>query len=392
MNKKSKIGIIGAGPSGSLTAYLLQKQGHQVHLFDRISEDTKVRKVCGEYLCPAGKDLLHELGLKHLVENYSKVFGMKIFSSTEVEVNTLFPEQQFGYSLRRDQFDQDLAALANQNGVTMHWDTTIASFEYGSDKVTLVDQNANTWTFDYLIGADGRQSHVAKWIDVKKTISQKKVAIHCYLDAKLSREILPQGEMHLFEDGSYCGLNPIEGKNWNFSIVCDANEVKNAESTYDLIQSKIKKSKRLTELFDLPPEENLTIKVVANISNSVSGITSLKHKTLLVGDASGFVDPLTGEGIYHAILTAKVLSDIFKTTQSDAEIFKGYEKLIHAVYYKKVVINYFFQWLIKHPQLCHFIAVFLRPRKRVRDTFVGLIGNVYSPLRAIKLMFLYMFM
>lgn len=396
-DKKYTIGIIGAGPSGSLTAYLLSQQGHDVHLFEKAAEYPISRKVCGEYLCPAGKDILMDLGVHNLLLSYEKIFGMKIYSSSSIEVDTLFPELQFGYSLKRDQFDHDLVILAKASGAVVHWKTTMRNFELRADeRIECVDQHDSLWVFDYLIGADGRQSQVAKWIGVKKRNieeekNSKKVAIHCYLNAKNDRKVQAQGEMHLFADGSYCGLNPIEKATWNFSIVCEAEEVKRYPNLYALIQAKIAKSPQLSELFTLPSEDELVIKVVAHIKNEVTGIASYKHRTFLVGDASGFVDPLTGEGIYHALLTSTVLGKVFKNAAEEKELFLSYEKIIHKVYQRKVLINIFFQWLIKHPRLCHYIAVFLKPRKKMRDTFVGLIGNVYSPLKALKLMLTHLF-
>ncbi len=389
MNTKFKIAIIGAGPSGTLTAYLLQKLGYEVHIFEKNPQGGKFQKVCGEYLCPAGKNILTELGLSTLVNNYGKVFGMKIFSSTGIEVDTHFPLDEFGYSLERAHFDQELVDKCIASGIYIHWAHSITQFEVQGEKVLLKDHRENSWEFDFLIGADGRQSHVSKWIEAnipRKNKLGNKVAIHCYLKAHEKRSYKAQGEMHLFEDGSYCGLNPIKDHLWNFSIVCDANNLKNEGSLYQLIQKKISSSKRLKKLFTLPSEEQLEIKVVSNITHPVRFISSPKHHAFLVGDASGFVDPLTGEGIYHALLTAKCLSDSFQFASTTSEVFENYEKQIYQQYAQKVRVNYFFQWLIRHPRLCHAVALFLRPRKNMRDIFVGLIGNVYSPLTALKQM------
>ena len=58
---KLKIGIIGAGPAGALAAYLLSSAGHHVQVLER--KKSIQRKVCGEYLCPKGVELLEQLNL-----------------------------------------------------------------------------------------------------------------------------------------------------------------------------------------------------------------------------------------------------------------------------------------------------------------------------------------
>lgn len=387
MMKKYKIGIVGAGPAGSLSAYFLQKAGHSVEVFERQSYPL-VNKVCGEYLCPAGKDLLVQENLGFLVDRYPKIFGMKIHSPAQTLVDTQFPKKQFGFSLRRDQFDNDIIQLAQKTGVLFHFSKLIMNIKFNEseERPVTICTSEGEWSYDYLIGADGRQSMVAKWLGVTKSIHNKRVAIHTYMPSKHQTDSLAQGEMHIFKDGSYCGLNPVHVDYWNFSIVCDGQLLKNAESPLDIVQQKIKQSQRLSNLFTLPTEKNFKGKVVAHLSNSVSDIAVRDKRTFLVGDASGFVDPLTGEGIYHALLTAKLVSSSILESPSMKESFSNYKNKVNLLYQKKVIINYFFQWLIKQPRLCNFIANFLRPRKELRDVFVGLIGNVYTPLEAIVLM------
>jgi geranylgeranyl reductase family protein len=367
--------IIGAGPAGSLTAYLLSRKGFRVGVFDRNAFPVK-GKVCGEYLCPAGFDLLKELKIENVLDGYPKIIGMNLFSPNQQKVDTKFPNNKFGHGLKREKFDNDLVRLAQQAGAQFHFGVNIDSLDFKSDSV-LVNGNNKQWKSSILVGADGRQSIVGKWIGLQKKIYPKRVAIHAYLKV-INGKTSSQGEMHIFADGSYCGINPVDEKFWNFSIVCDASKIKKYSSIQTLVEDAIHKSERLSSIFDLSGSE---YKVVGKITNSVTKLGCVNKKTVLIGDAGGFVDPLTGEGIYHALLTAKIFSESLSNYQNFSTALGMYEKRIKKDYHKKEVINYFFQWLIRKTFLCNFVAHFLKSRPAARDAFIGLVGNIHSPLK-----------
>ncbi len=377
--------IIGAGPAGSLTAYLLSQQGFKVSVFEKNSFPVN-NKVCGEYLCPAGHNLLEELNLQSLLVGYPQIFGMKLFSPNSQIVNTRFPNNEFGHALKRERFDNEIIKLAESNNVTFHFGIQIQSIKFEQDHISISD-GVTHWKGHYLIGADGRQSIVGKWLNIAKKVTEQRVAIHTYLNARSGNKS-SQGEMHIFHDGSYCGLNPVSEEVWNFSIVCNGSKMKKYKSTEDLIKETIHGSKRLTELFDTATmSDKQSIKVTGKITNPIKSLGCVEKQVALVGDAAGFVDPLTGEGIYHALLTAKVFSESMAKHTSFSMALEQYQSIIKKSYHKKEIVNYFFQWLIKHPRLCNGVASFLNLSPLIRNTFIGLVGNIYSPLEVFKVIF-----
>jgi flavin-dependent dehydrogenase len=98
----------------------------------------------------------------------------------------------------------------------------------------------------------------------------------------------------------------------------------------------------------------------------------------LIGDAAGFVDPLTGEGIFNALLSAQILVDCLRTRDREdveSKFTKSYVKLLAG----KRRLNQTFQWILRRPALIESIAGFLLQKQRRADTFIGIVGNVYSP-------------
>ncbi len=368
--------IIGAGPAGSLTAYLLSAKGFKVGVFDRNAFPVK-GKVCGEYLCPAGYDLLKDLKLEKLLDDYPKVRGMNLYSPDEQLVETQFPNNKFGHSLKREKFDNDLIELAQAKGTEFFFDTNIESIEHTKEG-TFVQSGGQKWKASVLVGADGRQSLVGKWLGFQKKSNSKRVAIHAYLNVKDGVKS-SKGEMHIFKDGSYCGVNPVNDKYWNFSIVYDAKKLKKFSSIQKLVEDSIYERSHLSSVFD---KSNTDYNISGKISNPITELGCIKKRAVLIGDAAGFIDPLTGEGIYHALLTAKIFSENLISCRDFGKALAIYEKEIKKTYHKKEIVNHFFQWLIRKSTLCNLVAHFLKSRPVARDTFVGLIGNVYSPHQA----------
>ena len=102
-----------------------------------------------------------------------------------------------------------------------------------------------------------------------------------------------------------------------------------------------------------------------------------------VGDSAGFIDPLTGEGMYNSLQGAIFLNDALKTNPNNLGL-KAYKKQKIKFFREKNILNNVFQLIIKTPFLCELIASFLIVRQKRADTFIGIIGNIYKPIEGIK--------
>jgi 2-polyprenyl-6-methoxyphenol hydroxylase-like FAD-dependent oxidoreductase len=111
-----------------------------------------------------------------------------------------------------------------------------------------------------------------------------------------------------------------------------------------------------------------------------------KGSALLIGDASGFIDPLTGEGMASAIRTAFILIDEIKKRATIQEAFEHYGLRRKEEFRNKEILNLGFQKIIKSPSLCEVVAQTLGLSRRLRNTFIGVIGNVYDPVEATRVL------
>lgn len=377
-NISLKIGIVGAGPAGALSAYLLAQKGHKVQLIER--KTGIQRKVCGEYLCPKGVELLENLGLRSsLASDFLPLDGMVLVSPEDEVIHTYFPQskkREQGLSLNRELFDKRLIEIAKAAGAEMLFGKTVTSVNFLKDEQQwLVSTENESLKYDLLIAADGRQSKVAHLLGHQIKVNTDRAALHCYLPRKTEHG-LRLGEMHILNGGSYCGLDPINDENVNFSIVCHSSILKN-KKTNEIINQTIASSKRLSAMFD-PIDHNEDIRVVTTLKNSNSFVAG--NGLAYVGDAAGFIDPLTGEGIYNALLSAEILCNSIDKYEHLSDALAAYKKEKSRLTFQKKVVNHFFQFLIKHPFFIRMTVKFLKKSPERANQFIGIIGNINTPI------------
>lgn len=381
-NKKLSVGIVGAGPAGAMLAYLLAKKGHDVQILERKHEVE--RKVCGEYLCPKGVELLGDLNLlDKLCSGFEPLNGMVLVSPKDLVIPTYFPQSiknEKGLSLNRQIFDSKLLKLALDNGAILLADKTVIHAFQKPDGKWSVLANEEYYEFDLLVAADGRQSNIGRILGHVKDINTNRVALHCYLPRKIARGVR-LGEMHIFENGSYCGLDPINDDEVNFSIVCDSKRLKK-EKPRSIINDTIKNSKRLSEMFNLVGDEGKTeIRIVSCLKNNNHFIAG--NNLAYVGDSSGFIDPLTGEGIYNAVLASKLLASSLEENNNLKSALEAYKKEKKKLSFQKNTLNLFFQFLIRRPFLVNLTANFLKRSPARANQFIGIIGNIHGPIKGL---------
>lgn len=377
-HKNLSVGIVGAGPAGTLLGYLLAREGHRVYLFERKQKTD--RKVCGEYLCPRGVELLEQLDLlKAVCGEFLPLYGMVLVSPDNDVVPAYFPRprgSERGLSVNRKVFDQNLLNLATDSGVEFFNDTTVTKVERMKDDRWKVQTADSEFLFDLLVAADGRQSKIAHSLGHIKEINTQRAAIHCFLPRKTEKGNR-MGEMHIFSNQSYCGLDPVRDEEVNFSIVCNSERLKR-EKPVQIINETIKHSERLSSMFDLVDETKTEIKIVTCLKNENSFVAG--NGLAYVGDAAGFIDPLTGEGIYNALLSSVILVESIQRNSNLESALQLYKSKKRKMSFQKTVLNNFFQFLIKRPALVNLTAWYLKKSQAKADNFIGIIGNIHSPV------------
>lgn len=365
--------VVGAGPAGALCALLLAQKGIKVLILE--SQLSVKRKICGEYLCPQGVQLLHDLKLSSTLQGHLALHGMKITNYLGHFVIGYFTKDHHHYqgaSLNRQIFETNLIELCRKAGVVIKNGQTVKALSWKS--VWQVEtREGSSFQADFLIGADGKRSIVGQLLKLNKKINNKRVAIHTLIKTAKGEERL--GEMHLFSDGSYIGIDPIHAAEMNITLVCDSKKIKEAKKPELLLNHYIQKSMQLSQTILIDPKES-EIHTVSPITHQVKSVAS--QHFALIGDAAGFLDPLTGEGIYHALWDAREVAKLFNQ-HSKMFSHRLYRWNRYREFALKNILGHFFQMIIRCPKLTEIILRFLKRKKDRSDVFISMIGNIYSP-------------
>ncbi len=189
--------------------------------------------------------------------------------------------------------------------------------------------------------------------------------------------------MHIFKDGAYCGIDPIKEEEINFSIVCDKRKFTENKRPYEIINHYISQSEALTQMFNQLDQKSEVYSLfpISKKNKHIAG-----NAMAYVGDAAGFIDPLTGEGIYQAMYSALLLAKQIKKYPLEKAL-KKYAAAKRKFFFQKNLLNTVFQSIIRSPFLCGIIASYLKKNQEKANTFVGIIGNIYSPLQGLMKIF-----
>ncbi|MBN8697184.1 MAG: tryptophan 7-halogenase [Bacteroidetes bacterium] len=154
--------VIGAGPSGSIAASLINKQGFKVKI---VEKEKFPRFVIGESLLPRVMDHLDEAGLLEAVKKagFQEKFGAKFVRGEEVcdfnFGNQFTDGWKWTWQVPRGQFDQLIASEVEKMGVPVEYQTAVTNIEFNgtNSTTTVVDKDGNQKQIKarYIVDASG---------------------------------------------------------------------------------------------------------------------------------------------------------------------------------------------------------------------------------------------
>lgn len=352
--------IIGAGPAGSSLALLLP-ENIRILIVDKSSFPRE--KICGECLSPGAIDIINELGLEKIfIENHvEKIFGVTFKSPTLKSSTVLYPDNRYGYAIPRFILDKTLIDKArNRNNVTVMEKFTVENVEINQDGVLLKGKTKEE-NFELrsklVVGADGRYSALAKMLDMY--LDNVDINRHVYVS--IMNNVKDLGNTIELEIKSekiqYLISKQKEGTASIAIVINDKNFDKknfNTESYMNLLKESHFIGKRVED-------GQIEGKLKGIALNNYKLKSLVNNRVLFIGDATGFIDPITGEGMYRAFKTAKFASKSIT------------EALINNNFSKEYLKSYQNELLNEFETIYFFIktAVFLTSNEIAANTLVN---------------------
>jgi geranylgeranyl reductase family protein len=383
--------IVGAGPAGSVLAAFLRQQGRDVVLLDaaRFPRD----KVCGEAVSPRAWPLLDAVGASPAIEALrpQPLRGMHLTSPDGTPFQGSYPvENRPGFALRRLDLDAVLLARARALGAEAHERTRVTGLLRRDGVVEGVEAegpNGEPRRFEarLVVGADGRGSLVASRLRLRRAHSRlRRFAVRGYWEGM--EGLGDRGEMHM-GGGGYCGVAPLSPTLANVAFVLPRRQM--AEAAGD-VEGFFRRSLRARwpRLSERLERARLVERPRVTGPLAVEARSLVAPGALLVGDAAGFYDPFTGEGITLALrtsdLAARVIGEALAARGAALDLpepLLAYERTRRAATRDKFRFNRLLQVAIQWPEAANLLARRLVRRPDLADRLVGIAGD-FVPARA----------
>jgi menaquinone-9 beta-reductase len=278
--------IIGGGPAGLAAAIAARQRGFEVVVAD--SAIPPIDKPCGEGLMPDGISALADLGIQIPRECSYPFRGIR-FISSGVEVEASFPTGQ-GLGIRRTRLHSLMIDRAISAGVNLLYQTVVTGLH--PDGAWL---GANLVRSRWIVGADGTHSRVRKWAGLDKNAGhQQRFAFRRHY------RVRPWTSCMELYWGTNCQL---------YVTPVAADEICVAAISRD-------PGLRLDEALAKFPVVASRLQGLERTSTERGAVSATRRlrwvhrdRIALIGDASGSVDAITGEGLCLAFRQALLLSE-----------------------------------------------------------------------------------
>ena len=131
--------------------------------------------------------------------------------------------------------------------------------------------------------------------------------------------------------------------------------------------------------------------------DTVAGAWPLGHRVtrragpgwLLVGDAAGFLDPFTGEGLHRALVSAELAAAAIVANDRGRDgAFAAYDRAMQRRFLAKDVVSWLVQGFLGQPVLFEYAARRVAARPAVRATMGLVMGDLVPAGRALDPRFL----
>jgi flavin-dependent dehydrogenase len=284
---KVDVFVIGGGPAGLAAAIAARQRGMSVAVAD--GTEPPIDKACGEGLMPETIAALGELGVEIQPDAGYRFRGIR-FLQQDAQVGGEFP-QGLGVGIRRTILHEWLIARAEECGVELRWRTPVAGItEAGVHLVSEVV--ASRW----IVGADGSGSRVRRWSGLDTAVRQTQ-----RYATRRHYHVRPWTDHVEFYWGcrAQAYVTPICRE--EMCIVVMAARVEDA--SFDAVMRDFPQLAQRLAGADLASRERGAITQMHSLRAVHSG------NVALVGDASGGVDAITGEGLRLAFRQAIALAD-----------------------------------------------------------------------------------
>jgi menaquinone-9 beta-reductase len=366
--------IVGAGIAGSVLATLLGRNGFSVELFERGRFPKE--KPCGEGLMPCGVAVLERMGL-------AEAAGGRPFYGVRYHLRNTTIEGRFpsvagcvssGRGQRRKDLDQALFRAATAtHGVTAFTGTHVDGPLCENERVVGVRADGKSRRAALVVAADGVNSRFRHQLGLHIPSRRKRFGVRAHFLLASDREQPPWVDVFVSK-GYELYVTPLPNREVLVAALAHVHTLTQPLdrlfhhwcNSQPALRSRLDGAQQISPLRATSP---LSGRARAGVARGL----------VLLGDAAGSVDPITGCGMALALLTAELLAKyVSRNLRKDSEWFWNFERDRQALLRDHRLLTNLMLCLSDHPRLAYWLLSAMRISPGLLSHLVGVSGGVRS--------------
>jgi menaquinone-9 beta-reductase len=369
--------ICGSGPAGAIAAIVLARAGVRVMLVDRARFPRD--KLCGDTVNPGALAILDRLGLAHVTSNSLAIAGMIVSDSSGVRCVGRYGDGRFGRGLRRASLDNALLDAAIAAGARFEEQTLVQGPIVDDGRVRGVVVKSRVGSSieiraRFVIAADGASSRVARALGLSHHAAfPRRWAVGAYFTGVAAESNAESfGEMHV-RRGRYIGISPMPDGLTNACVVtADRSALRDPAA---LLCSAVRQDSLLADRFTTarPIGPPVCLGPLA-IENRAIGMPGL----LLAGDAAGFIDPMTGDGLRFACRGAELAARaaLSSLESGSRDVHLALDRARRAEFAAKWRFNRALRALVRSPRAMRVMAASVTWAPSIAERMIRYAGDL----------------
>lgn len=276
--------IAGGGPAGLATAIRARLAGFEVVVLE--AAEPPIDKACGEGLMPDGVEVLSGLGVQ-LEAVESRAFHGIRYVDSDLVAEGRFPGAP-GLGIRRTALHGALSRRAAEVGVDLRWGVRVLGLS-GGGFATDEGVVAGGW----LVGADGRTSRVRRWAGLEgRRAKRQRIGLRRHYEIEPWTDLV---EVH-WHDRCEAYVTPVADRLIGVAMLFEggANGFDSLMARFPRLRERLRGAPVVSTDRGAGPLEQRCRRVVSG-------------NLALVGDAAGYLDAITGEGLALAFHQAEAV-------------------------------------------------------------------------------------
>ncbi|MFY0573378.1 NAD(P)/FAD-dependent oxidoreductase [Cystobacter fuscus] len=373
--------IVGAGPAGSSAATFLARQGARVTLLERgrFPRD----KTCGDGCTPRTLWMLERLGLGTLAStDGTPVDSVHAVSPGGVVWDAAIPARLFGGRgsiIPREVLDERLVRGAVQAGATLREGVRVVGLEREGGVPRLRCLGGESLLADVVLGCDGSPSVIRGALGAPDFPAHEcAFAIRVYYEnVRLSH---PRGLGFFWDEAllpAYGWIFPLPGGRANVGLGMRADQLAASGARLPELLERFCASPRVAA--ELAGGRRVGRPKGHHLPFGSSARHTTFDQALLLGDAAGFVNPLTGEGIEFALesgaFAAEAVAEAVSAGDLSARGLGGYGRRWRTRFRTAFRLNRRLMWAFERPRLLDRVFRTACRDERTRDELIDVLSG-----------------